>query len=482
MNRDRRQGRQARIQSTLEWFERYHGLVGDVPAFIEVLESPPPIDLLIAGSGDEAEVERVEALLSRRGAACRRFPWAPRHLRVEAKAAPGPLPEVVYGLAFRQGVVSALPCQALAPQPGEKILDVCAAPGGKTVMLAQLAEDRGRILAGDPSAQRAGVLVQSLSRMGIASTIVVQQDGNRFPAAGPFDAILLDAPCTGEGTFRIPKPRYEPTGERGILRSRALQVRLLSRALDLLAPGGRLAYSTCTFAPEENESVLTEVLNRREDMQVLELPAEMPGSPGLDRWRDRRFDPRLKRARRLYPHLTGSWGFFLCLLGKDPASGRFTAGGPHTQNSPRRPEDDPEARQDLLAALERFGLGEEELGEYLVAPRAQDLWILSRLDEGREDVDISRLQIVAPGLRALRRGGRTPRLTNTAMRCLGPRMTKLVVELSWEQAVRLLEEKTMPTPGDLPRGQVLLAAEGRAIAAGYVHGQTLTLEIPKAWC
>ena len=479
MNDDRRSGRQARIERSLRWLERYRPVVDDMQAFLSALEHLPPVDLLVP-RGPQRRRE-VAALLEARGLSTRGFEWAPLHLRLETEAPRGALPEVVFGLAFRQGVVSSLPCRVLDPQPGERILDLCAAPGGKTVMLASLAGDRARILAGDPSASRAGVLVQSLSRMGLASVITVQQDGNGFPAAAPFDAILLDAPCTGEGIFRVGRPRYEPSEERGLLRARGLQRRLISRAADLLAPGGRMVYSTCSYAPEENESVISDLLARRDDMRIEALPEALPGSPGLERWGEVSFHPDLVRARRCYPHQTGSWGFFLCLLRKDPDSGRYTSGSRRDDRPRTEPEGDAASANELRAALQPYGVDRDVLDAYHVIPRGKDLWILARSCPQGADVDIARLEIVAPGLRALRRTPRGPRLPNGLLRGLDGHLSDRVVEMGWEQALALLEEQERDAPPDTPTGQVALRAAGQIIGAGYQRGGRLHLELPKAW-
>ncbi len=482
MTRDRRTSREERITRSLAWMERYTSLFGKQEAYRAAIERRPPIDLLVPGGPDD--VTRIERSLAARGLHSERFTWAPFHLRVhtEGKGGAGTLPEVIFGLAFPQGVVSCLPALALAPQLGERVLDLCAAPGGKTVLLSALAGDRARILAGDPNTQRCGLLVQSLSRMAISSAMIVRQDGNCFPAVARFEKILLDAPCSGEGIFRVPKPRYAPSGSSGIERAQALQKRLLSRALDLLAPGGRLVYSTCTFAPEENEQVLDNALASRDDLRIRDLPKGFPGAPGVTRWGKQRFDPRLERARRLYPQMTGSWGFFLALLEKDPASGRYASRRLREDEEPAPPTDDPEARAELVEQLKRrFGVPASELEEYIVQRKARDIWILARLPDDAEEVQTARLHVVAPGLRALRATGRGPRVTNALLRLLQNRLRERIIDLSWETLLGLLDARRMALTEALSSGQVALRCEGRVVAAGFVRDGILEMELPKAW-
>ncbi|MDQ7087708.1 MAG: RsmB/NOP family class I SAM-dependent RNA methyltransferase [Acidobacteriota bacterium] len=445
--------------------------------FLAALEEPPPVDLMVP-RGAERRLE-VAARLEARGLATRTFDWAPRHLRLESPFPGGALPEVVLGLAFRQGV-SSLPCRALDPHPGERILDLCAAPGGKTVLLASLAEDRARILAGGLPRLLAGFAGSEFALHGLT--------GDHRPAGRQrlsrrraLDAISSRRLMQLRGYLWPAGCKHEPTGEQGVLRARALQRRLISRAADLLAPGGRMVYSTCSYAPEENEGVISDLLARRDDLRIEALPDGIPGSPGLTRWGEIGFHPDLPRARRLYPHQTGSWGFFLCLLRKDPDSGHYTSGSRREDRPRVEPVDDPEAAAELRAALEPFGVGREVLDTYHVMPRGKDLWILSRCCPAGSDTDVSRLKIVAPGLRALRRTPRGPRLPNGVLRALDRHLGARVVELEWDQALALLEEREQAAAPDAPVGQVALRAGGQVIGAGYQRGGRLYLELPKAW-
>jgi 16S rRNA C967 or C1407 C5-methylase (RsmB/RsmF family) len=476
-----RADRTARVERGLEWLARYEPVIDDPAGFRHALDPPHPVDLHVLPGPDA--VERTAARLSARGLPAHGLSWAPRHLRIDpAHPVEGTLPEVAFGFAYRQGAVSALPGEALAPRPGERVLDLCAAPGGKTIYLAKLAGDRARVVAGDPSEKRGGLIVQWLARAGVASAWVVQQDGSTFPVAAPFDAILLDAPCTGEGTFRVAQPRFEPSSDENLARTRRLQGRLLARAWDLLAPGGRLVYSTCSYAPEENEAVVSALLASRADAALAELPGSWPGSPGLTRWEGLDLNPRLSRARRLYPHQTGSWGFFVALLRKDPDAEPVVPVSERRGFAPDPPADDPAARDELARYLgETFGVREQRLEDLLVQGRGRDLWILSRLPAGRADVDGTRLRTVAAGLRAVRRTKAGPRATNALLRTIGDRAERRAVDLSFEELVELLDRGARGAPEGAPSGQHVLRCDGRGAAAGFVRGGQLELELPKAW-
>jgi 16S rRNA C967 or C1407 C5-methylase (RsmB/RsmF family) len=489
MDTSRSDGRRRRIEASLAWLARYDAIVDDPAAFRAALEPPTPVDLLVHPKRTTPAALGTE--LAARGLAVETFEWAPYHLRVGAGDAPlpgaGTLPEVVFGYAFPQGASSATAAQALAPRAGEVVADLCAAPGGKTALLSFLADDRARIVAGDPSADRCGLLVTNLARMALTGPLVVKQDAAALPPVAAFDAILLDAPCTGEGTFRLASPRYEPRGESGLGSARALQRRLLARALDRLAPGGRLVYATCSYAPEENEQVLAEALAARDDVVLAPLPDGTPGQPGLTAWGELHFPADMTSARRLFPHHTGSWGFFLAKLEKRAGGGGAAAApGPHPTpaSALEPPADDPEAGAELATFLaDRFGVDTDAaLAGQLVTARGRDLWLLARPDAlaGR-DVDLGALSIVAPGMRALHRTNTGPRATNSLLRWLGPWITQRVAELDGETARRMLAYGPLPCPDRSLRGSVAVRVDGVVVGAGHVRDGMLQFEIPAAW-
>ncbi len=478
---DRQAGRDERIRASLDWLARYEPIVDDPAAWRAVLDEPAPVDLLVPGW--QRDTDDVRRTLAERGIGARPLACSPFHLRVhEAPTGAGTLPEVVFGFAYPQGVSSALAPLALAPRPGERVLDLCAAPGGKTILLDALAGGRAEIVANDRSRGRTGILVQSLARQAVGSAIVVCHDGGSFPSPAPgrgWNAILLDAPCTGEGTFRVSSPRYEPRGEAGLAEAHGLQARLLARACDLLEPGGRLVYATCSLAPEENEAVLAEVLARRDDVGIAELPAACPGLPGLTSWRGAVYPEPVRRARRVFPHHTGSWGFFLALLRKSADSERVArARRDATQELLR---DDRRVREEVAAYLaRRFGVRREALDRWILHARGRAAWLTLAHDRdaGR---DVSRLQVVAPGLRAVHLAARGPRISSAGLRALGPAIGGHRVDLDWQGGLELLERGRIDLPGDRWRGQVAVAVDGAVIGGGVVDGQVLALELPRSW-
>lgn len=168
----------------------------------------------------------------------------------------------------------------LAPQPGERILDLCAAPGGKTTHLAALMQNQGQIVAGDVDRERLRLIEQSCRRLGISivETRLMPRDGAEMPE-GPFDRILVDVPCSNTGVLgKRPEVRWRLQA-REIAELAALQARLLRAACDRLAPGGSLVYSTCSIEPEENRGVIDAVLAERTDLSLTRQINHVPGRP-----------------------------------------------------------------------------------------------------------------------------------------------------------------------------------------------------------
>ncbi|KAA5803902.1 RsmB/NOP family class I SAM-dependent RNA methyltransferase [Alkalicaulis satelles] len=219
----------------------------------------------------------------------------------------GVLPEDMFvsGQAFIQNASSFIPVLALDPQPGERILDLCAAPGGKTSHIAALTGNSAEIWANDALPARLPKLHEVLDLLHVQTVEITGHPGqfiDRF-LEGPFDRILIDAQCTGEGMIDLRRPaslRYwsmERIAEYG-----RLQRKMLSAAAKLLKPGGVMVYSTCTIAPEENEAPVHTLLSRNADMTLEPVDIAAPGLiPARTRWEGEAFDPRLSHARRVLP-------------------------------------------------------------------------------------------------------------------------------------------------------------------------------------
>ncbi len=298
-------------------FERYRDIIDDWSAFTDALARPlPPViwanTLLTSG-------ERGAVALARQGSAAEPLAWHPGGFRLPAGTRPGKTLGFLTGQYHVQEEVSLLPVALLDPQPGERLLDLCAAPGNKTVQAAVRMRDRGTVIANDKSRRRLGVTRRNVARLGITCVAATVADGSSLPRrCGLFDRVLADVPCTCEGTTRrnpeIALRRQLSPADQG-----RKQLKLLRKAVQHTRPGGRVVYSTCTFAPEENEMVVDALLRVSPPDSLQLLPARVAGfrcSAGLTAWHGRSFDPRLERTLRVFPHHNDTSGFFVAVLEK----------------------------------------------------------------------------------------------------------------------------------------------------------------------
>ncbi|KAG5496857.1 hypothetical protein GH5_01363 [Leishmania sp. Ghana 2012 LV757] len=223
--------------------------------------------------------------------------------------------EYLAGQYMLQAAASFLPVMALAPQENERVLDMAAAPGGKTTYIAQLMKNTGVLFANDVSEPRCKSLNANLQRLGVANCIVTNYDGTGYEKVmRNFDRVLLDAPCSGTGIISRDKSIKTSKQYEDIQRASQLQRALLLSAIDACKIGGYVVYSTCSFLVEEDEAIVDFVLRRR-DVQVVEMGLPF-GRPGFTKYRHHRYHDTLELSRRYFPHVHNMDGFFVCKLKK----------------------------------------------------------------------------------------------------------------------------------------------------------------------
>ena len=295
-------------------FASYAAFIPDFDAFCTALQTPRTCCLRVNTLRTTPAV--VQALLASQGYHVTPSPLAEELLLVEQLPHPGRLREAYLGYYHPQALTSALVSLSLAPQPGELVCDLCAAPGSKTSHMAQLMRNQGVIVANEPAHERLFMLEYNLKHLGISNVITTRYTGQNFPLRCKFARVLVDAPCSGEGNYRwdrqgrLRRVRYAVSPLEDLPR---LQKQLLVRGYDLLAPGGSLLYATCTYNPAENEAVVQALLEQRPaTLQPITLPVRH--SPGLQQWKEHTYDERMPLCWRLYPHQTGSVGFFLASI------------------------------------------------------------------------------------------------------------------------------------------------------------------------
>lgn len=265
------------------------------------------------------EVEATRAELEALGVGLAPLGWAADcfHLRGD-KAAVVASPAFAEGRVFLQNAASFVPPVALEPQRGDRILDVCAAPGGKAAHVAALVHNEAELHLND--ALRADKLTEVAGLLGVRAAAITRHPGQYLDkfVAGPFQRVLLDAQCGGEGMIDLRHPKaLQFWSMPRIQKYHHLQRSMLQAAWKLLAPGGTLVYSTCTFAPEENEGAVSAFLRHRPDASVVPVELELPGRrPAVLRWEGESYAPALRGAVRLAP-TEDFEGFFVCKLRKE---------------------------------------------------------------------------------------------------------------------------------------------------------------------
>ncbi|WP_456369868.1 NOL1/NOP2/sun family putative RNA methylase [Thermodesulfatator atlanticus] len=295
------------------YFERYQDLIPDFEGFLAHLKEPLPLYFRI----NELKCPRPQIVLdglARQGVKAEPVPGFPGFYRAEPRDFPlGSTEEYYLGYIYPMTISSALPVFALEPEPGEYILDMCAAPGSKTTQIAQASQDRAIIVANDRRLDRLTALVANLKRLGVACVMTTLYRGEQFPFGVPFDKVLVDAPCSGEGRYRQGYEGELLYQKEGHTNLPAIQKGLLVRAFDLVKVGGVVVYSTCTFNPEENELVVDYLLRKRQ-AEVIPCDYPLPHHPGVTEWEGKILHPSLNYAARFYPHETNSVGFFVIKL------------------------------------------------------------------------------------------------------------------------------------------------------------------------
>ena len=290
---------------------RYKDLIADWDAFVDTVEHAAPTSLRVRTK--RVTPADLAVRLSRQGITTRPWTWDPEIL-IADRGSIGATLEHWLGLYYVQELTQTVPVRILDPRPDERVLDLCAAPGGKTTQIASRMENQGVLVVNEPSGRRQPALLANLNRLEVVHAIVLSRRGEEFPLGGVFDRILIDAPCSGEGTLRKDPSMRAGASKRTIDRLSKLQKRLIVRGFDLLRTGGRMVYSTCTFAPEENEAVVAELLWRREHAAIESISLALPHAEGVRRWNGETYPDTVAGTVRLYPqHLDSGGGYVACI-------------------------------------------------------------------------------------------------------------------------------------------------------------------------
>jgi NOL1/NOP2/sun family putative RNA methylase len=298
----------------METFERYRDVVDDFEAFLAACERGLPMAVRV--NTLRATTDEAVAAFEAEGVDVERVDWHP-HVLVPDTDKPGLTWPGYHGWTHGQEEVSAIPATVLDPQPGERVWDACAAPGSKTTQLAAMMDDTGTLVANDNNLGRLSALRFNTERLGVTNVVVTNQDSRNYslvPFDGEtFDRVLVDAPCSCEGTIRKNPDALDNWNLGHVEEVARVQKGILRRAAQVTEPGGTIVYSTCTFAPEENEAVLDHVLEH-EPVEVVDYDLPLEHVSGLTEWEGESFDPQVTKAKRVYPHHNDTGGFFTAKL------------------------------------------------------------------------------------------------------------------------------------------------------------------------
>lgn len=458
--------------------ERYRPIVDDFDDFLEAAIRPLPV--CVVTNRRRIQPDELVRWLEKDGLDPRPVPFMPGafHLAPDAKIATSRAHRL--GLLRIQESVATLPVTLLDPRPGERVLDLCAAPGNKTAQIVDAMDDRGTVVAVDKFQGRVGLVRQNAERLGHTSLVTLIADGVSLPAqVGTFDRVLADVPCSCEGTSRK-NPRILDRIARSKPWRTFSQVDLLRKAVQLCRPGGRVAYATCTYAPEQNEAVVQAVIDSLPEGTLRLLDTAVPdlrARPGLTDWqlggdRSGKLHPDMARALRVYPHLNDTGGFFVALLEKarplpneaTSPSGSIDTGSVDTAFVDTLPRDE----ADRFAAI--------LTDDYGIEGTVVDGLRFVRTRRHRISMIAAGLSVPAApawhtvGMSAFRTDSDIPHLTTDAALRLGNHATRNVIDLEDDQVDAFFDPAPNPIAADqlvAPRRGRLAIVRGRGAVLGF---------------
>jgi len=383
-----------------------------------------------------------------------------------------------------QSLGSMVPPLVLGPRPGEKVLDLCSAPGSKTTQMGAQMEGRGELWVNELSGRRMNQLSAGIDSAGLFNAIATRSDGARLASIvdDEFDRVLADVPCTGLGTrdnLGANRARFEATGRSS--RMANIQYPLSVGATRLVRLGGRIVYSTCSLTLEENEEVLTRVLERY-PLRVLPMD-NIPGlhmRPGYTAHDTRQFHPDMALARRIVPWENPSDGFFVALLERtDELPSRHRR--PEAGVAPRVPTvawDHEDVHHGVLIAMETYGIPQHRFEAARYRRHKDKVYRLSA------DIESYWVDAFRTGISMLRRRGRHWRLTHTAVQHFADDISRNVAWIDDDAFRVLVSTSACPLPGDAhlttPYPVIAHAAFG-PFAIGAVDDGQLLWQVPRRY-
>ncbi len=461
-------------------FTRYQSLIDDWDAFQEAVKRPLPTTIW-------TNTQRItpEALQELLDVPMAPIPWYPGGFRLPDDFPVGRHWAYLAGLYHVQEEVSMLPVQFLDIQPGERALDLCAAPGNKSAQIGVTLKGTGTMVANDRSVGRMRAASHALNRLGLVNVTTTTTDAVNYPkGSGFFDKILADVPCSCEGTCRKDRSVTWRVSLKDSQKLAGSQLAILRKAVQRCRAGGRIVYATCTFAPEENELIVDTMLQDYGEFVRL-LPAEIPGfqtSQGLTAWQGQSLHPDLKHAIRVWPYQNDTGGFFVAVMEKtdDP---RSQADNP--------PIDEPqllnvtEEREPWLTILaDQFGIDPTHFDDFVIFRESRrGVYIANRDQQPPQKPKPDTV-----GMLFMHTDGRYPKLTTASTIQFGRFATKNMIDLEPEQVQTFMARQNFNVaPAQLAdvsgTGYVILRYRGYVVGLGVYREHLGLVEslYPKGW-
>ena len=367
------------------------------------------------------------------------------------------------GLIYVQEVASMIPVVVLDPHPGEVILDLCAAPGSKTTQIAQSMANQGLLVANEISRKRMRGLIHNVKRCGLLNEVVISINGQKAYRIfeNYFDRILLDAPCSAEGTIRKSGAVLYHWGTKNIYRMSRLQIGLAVSAFRALRPGGIMVYSTCTLAPEENEQVISYLLEKFPEAEL--LPVQLKGfrtRPGVARWQGVSYDRRVEQCARILPQDNDTAPFFVARL---------------TKRGVVKPRLDYLGKighdQSLLESFTRkFGVGSKDFATHAIFKAGEENCISTP-----EVFSFREVKSLRKGLEFGKVYDHEIKPDNDFVQIFGSYATKNIVDLEKWQAVKFLRGEILKVSGltGIEKGFVIIFYKNLPIGTGKYNGSEI---------
>ncbi len=417
----------------------------------------------------------VEDFLTKTSILLDAVPWEKQGFYYDKNDTPGKHPYHEAGVYYIQEPSAMAPGAYLGVQPGERILDLCAAPGGKSTQIAGAMRGQGLLVSNEIHPARVKILSENMERFGVRNALVVNETPQslRDHFGCFFHRIMVDAPCSGEGLFRKQEDAYEEWSLENVAMCGRRQDEILEEAYHMLLPGGTMVYSTCTFAPDENEGSVSRLIHNHPDMSLVEVKKYDGMGDGNADWFDEfavhdageTCAEGIGRSIRLWPHKLKGEGHFLAVLRKN---GEFSE-----DDSYRLEKTLPYNKlKDLQSFAKEVLLDDSELrdGEFLTF--GEQLYLVPK-----DLPSLKGLKVLRPGLHlgTLKKNRFEP--SHAWALALRPEMVRHTYEMREEEPFAYLSGETLQVEGD--KGWYLLCVDGYSIGWGKLVGATMKNHYPK---